>query len=227
MNIVLDLLLLALFAFFVIRGYHKGFFKSVLGFGRLILSIILTVIFGPMMAKWLDNAFIHPPIYDSVHEKLAAMAASASENTAQFLSDIKDKYGVLLDGAALEDEAESAGASMDAMVETYSTSISSAISGVISTVLGYVLFFILAFVALTIAIWLVSRITKLPILKQCDKLLGLLLGLLSALCVVTLLSTIFYGIIYATGNMAAYEDSILFKFLYDLHIFRFIWNNVF
>lgn len=226
MQLFLDILLVAVFAFIVFWGFHKGFFKSVLQFGRLVLTVVLTIIFGPRFSAWLDQKFINPPVFEKVHGKLAEMAASATADTDAFFAGLKDKYGTFVDDATLDEQAGAVGDSLDGMVEQYSTSISQSISGAVSTVLGYVLLFLAIFLILTVVIWVVSKLVKLPILKQCDKLLGLVLGLVNGFLTVSLLATLLYGILYAADNLSVYENSYVLRFLYDTHIFRFILDKV-
>ncbi len=226
MSVVFDILLALVLAFLIIRGYSKGFFKSVLSLGRLALSIILTVIFGPRVSSWLDTTYVNPPIFKSVHAKLADMAAKASESTGSFFDSLKDAYGGYLDTTALDKEAASAGADLDALVEEYSQTISHSISGVVATIIGYLLLFLVCFILLTVVIWLVGKLKNLPVIKQCDKLLGLILGLVSGFLAVCLLSSLLYAILSATGDMSAYENSHVFKFIYDLNIFKFILDKV-
>ncbi len=215
MNVVFDILLVALFAFFVIRGLIKGFLKSVLSFGRLILAVILTLIFGSAFASWLDATLIHPPVYEAVLDKVSVMAESASGSVEALLSDVSGAFGSLIDTSSL-----TAADGMTALVESISQSISSAISMAISTVIGYILLFIIFFVLLTVAIFVVDKVTRLPVIHGCDKLLGVCMGVVSGLVAVTTLSTVLYAIVYATGDMTAFESSTVFKFVYSINLFK-------
>ena len=77
MNVLIDILLVALFAFMAIRGYFKGFLKMVLSFGRLILSVVITLIFGAAFSGWIDKTFVNPPIYERVYGKPSELAGGA------------------------------------------------------------------------------------------------------------------------------------------------------
>ncbi len=162
MNVLFDLVLVALFGFMVLRGFLKGFLKTVLGFGRLILTVILTVMLGGMFSRWIGRTFI--PDH--------------------------------------------------------------AMSPVISAIIGYVLLFIITYVALTVVIHLVGIITKLPLIRTGDKLLGLAVGAVSGLVTVTLVASVLYLILYLTGDMSAYEDSVIFKWVRDINVFGFIFDKL-
>ena len=77
------------------------------------------------------------------------------------------------------------------MVEQYSTSISNTVSGAISTVVGYLLTFAATFAVTALVTWLIGKLTRLPLLKQCDKIAGLVLGLVCGFFAVSLLATVF------------------------------------
>lgn len=216
MSLVFDALLLGLFAFFVIRGYIKGFLKTVLGFGRLILSVILTLIFGSAFADWLDAAFVNPPVYRTVHTKILEIAESAESNVASFLTDVSETFGNLFDPASLQ-----SGETVDGMVERVSRSISGAVSMAISAVIGYILLFAIAFALLTVAIFVVDKLVKLPVIHGCDKVLGICLGAVSGFVAALMLSTVLYAVVYATGDMDALEDSVVFKFVHGINFFAF------
>jgi uncharacterized membrane protein required for colicin V production len=217
MPIFLDVLLVVLFAFIAFWGCRKGFFKSILQFGRLALTILLTIALGSEFSSWLDEKFIHQIVYNKVHTKLAEMAASADANA--FFSGVRNTYGAL---ATVHGPVESVGGSLDSAVEQYSTSISTSLSRMVSVVVGYILLFLILFLVLTVVIWILSKLVKLPVLKQCDKLLGLLLGLVNGFLIISLLATLLYGLLYITNNLSVYESSYVLRFMYDLHIFQFI-----
>ncbi len=58
MNTFFDIVLVVLFAFFAIKGYIRGFVKTVLGFGRLLLAGIVAWTLGGVLSDWLYASFI-------------------------------------------------------------------------------------------------------------------------------------------------------------------------
>lgn len=227
MNIVLDILLALVLGGLIWTGWHRGFFKSVLSLGRLALTVILTIIFGPRVAALLDEKLIHPPIFDSVHAKLAEMAAKAGESTSSFFSSLSDKFGSVVDPSTFENQSAATNEQMNAMVEKYSQSISSKISLVVATIIGYVVLFLVCFLILSLLIWILGKLTKLPLIRKVDKVLGLLLGIVSGYLVVSLLAVLIYMILVATGSIDAYTTSHVFKFFYDFNVFKTIVPKIF
>lgn len=162
MNVLFDIVLVALFGFMVLRGLIRGFLKTVLSFGRLMITVILTVLLGGRFSGWIGNTFF--PDH--------------------------------------------------------------AMSSVLAAVIGYVLLFIIIYIALTVVIHLVGIITKLPLLRTGDRILGLLVGAVSGLLAVALVSSVLYLILYLSGDLSAYENSTVFKFVKDMNVFGFIFDKL-
>lgn len=152
MAIVFDLILLGIFVFLAVRGCVKGFVRTVLGVGRLLLSLLLTVLCGAAFGRWLSDTLEWP----------------------------------------------------------------------FSAVLGYVILFVLLYVGCTLLMALVGRLVELPVIKQCDKLLGFLLGGLQGWLAVSLVAVVLYAVVYIGGRMDVYEASTIFQFLHKMNIFKFL-----
>lgn len=226
MHILFDIVLLALFAFLMLRGYFRGFIKTVLSFGRLVLAVLVTLIFGAAFSGWIDKTFVNPPVFDFVYGKLYMLAGDAVENISEFVSDLPTALKGFVDSAALEEKYGAAGVSADVLVTDVATSVSGAVSSVISTVIGYVLLFALSFVVLTVVIFILNKVVKLPVIKTGDRILGLVLGVVSGLIAVSLVSAILYAIIYVSGNMEIYERSLIFKLVQRLNVFGFVFDRL-
>ncbi len=215
MQYVIDVILALLLVYFTVRGFKRGFFKTVLSAGRLVLAILLTVALGSRVSQWIDRQYVNPPVYEKVHTKLAAMAADAGAQSDEFFRQLGEQYGAYLD----KDE-------LNRQVEQYSASISNTVSGAISTVVGYLLTFAAAFAVLALVTWLIGKLTRLPLLKQCDKIAGLVLGLVSGFFAVSLLATVFWALLYATDSLAVYDKTYLLKFFKEMKIFQFILDKI-
>ena len=210
MQLVIDILLLVIFALLVFRGWRRGFMKSVLGLGRLILSVIITIIFGSAFADWLDVKFINPPVYEKVFAKFSDIAAditaTAEGGVDALVEKIPDAFRGYLDLEAVDPTAE-----INALVEQWSRTVADSISGVISTVLGYILLFVLAFLVLTLVILIVGKFAKLPAIKTVDKLLGLLMGIVSGAIIVMVLSVLLGALLGVIGQGDAVEASFMLR----------------
>ncbi len=210
MQLVIDILLIGVFAFLVFRGWWRGFMKSVLSLGRLALSFVITILFGSKFAGFLDQKFINPPIYKAVTNKLLDIAgdvkASAEGGVEAFVEKVPETFRQYLNLESVDASSE-----IDALAVEWSRTISDGISGVVSAVVGYILLFVIAFVLLTVVIAILSKIADLPVISSMDKLLGLAAGVVSGVVAVMLISAVLGAILSVSGQEALVDNSIMLK----------------
>jgi uncharacterized membrane protein required for colicin V production len=218
---IIDLILIALFAVTVFFGYRKGFLRTVLGFGRLIATILLTYAFGKPFSAWIDRRFVHPRVYESVLAKLTELADSAEGSIASFLDGLPARYRLFVDVTNPDTSGGVGG-----LVEQYAPTISTRISQLLSTVIGYILLFILLYLVISLVVYLTGKLADLPIIRGVDRFLGLAVGVINGVLLTCLIATILYGIVYLTGKIGLYERSMVFKFLCELRLFSRIFNAI-
>ncbi len=210
MQLVIDILLIAVFALLVFRGWWRGFMKSIFSLGRLILSFVITILFGSAFSGWLDEKFVNPPVFESVFKKFSDVAAdvtaSAEGSVEALVEKIPDTFRGYLDLEAVDPTAE-----INALVEQWSHTVADGISKVIATILGFVLLFVLSFVVLTVVIFVVGKLAKLPAIKTVDKLLGLVVGIFSGAIAVIIISIILGAILGLVGQGELVENSFMLR----------------
>ena len=210
MQLVIDVLFMAVFAIPVFRGWRRGFTKSILGLGRLVLSLVITILFGSAFAGRIDEMFINPPVFEAVSKKFSSIAAevtaSAEGGIDALVEKIPEAFRGYLDLTTVDPTAE-----INALVEEWSHTVADGISKVIATVIGYILLFVLAFLLLTLVIFIVTRFAKLPAIKTVDKLLGLVVGLFSGAAVVIFISVILSALLGIFGQEALVEGSFMLR----------------
>ncbi len=210
MQFVIDILLIVIFGLLVFRGWWRGFMKSVLSLGRLILSLVITILFGSVFAAWIDEKFVNPPVFETVFKKFSEVAAevtaSAEGGINALVEKIPESFRGYLDLESVDPTAE-----INALVEEWSHTVADGISKVIATIVGYVLLFVLAFLVLTVVIFIVSKVAKLPAIKTVDKLLGLLVGIVSGAFAVIFISVILSALLGVIGQEALVEGSFMLR----------------
>ncbi len=210
MQLVIDILLIVIFGLLVFRGWWRGFMKSVLSLGRLILSLVITIAFGASFAAWIDAKFVNPPVFEAVFKKFSDVAAevtaSAEGGIDALVEKIPEAFRGYLDLESVDPTAE-----INALVEEWSHTVADGISKVIATVIGYILLFVLTFLVLTVVIFIVTRFAKLPAIKTVDKLLGLVVGLFSGAVAVIFISVILSAILGVIGQEAVVEGSFMLR----------------
>ena len=126
MQLVFDILLIAIFALLVFRGWWRGFMKSILSLGRLILSLAITILFGSAFAAWIDAKFVNPPVFEAVFKKFSDVAAeitaSAEGGIDALVEKIPDAFRGYLDLESVDPTAE-----INALVEEWSHTVGTGI----------------------------------------------------------------------------------------------------
>ena len=210
MQLFIDILFIVIFALLVFRGWRRGFMKSVLSLGRLILSLIITIAFGATFAAWIDEKFVNPPVFDAVFKKFSEVAAEVT-STAEggidaLVEKIPEAFRGYLDLETLDPTAE-----INALVEQWSCTVADGISKVISLILGFVLLFVISFILLTVAIFIVNKLVKLPVIQSVDKILGLVAGVFSGAVTVAVLSILLSAILGLVGQGELAEGSFMLR----------------
>ena len=211
MQLIIDLLLLAVFAVLALIGWWRGFLKAIFSLGRLALSLILTVLFGSAFAGWLDRILVNPPVYEAIHRKFTELATEAA-NTAQGGVDaLAQKIPRIFQGY-LDLENLDPASDLYALADSWSLTVAGGISKVISTIIGYVLLFVIAFLALSIAIFILGKLVEqIRFIRTTDKILGLLLGILGGAAAVLILSSLLALILPMSGHEAVIETSFMLR----------------
>lgn len=231
----IDILLVAVLAFYVVRHFHYGLMHTVYNIGKFIAAFLLAAIFGRPLAGYLADGVIGDAVTAKVFDKISEYVGG-SESLSAFFNDVPEGFASLVklfgvDMAALREQYGTAEGS-EAILRDMAETISYPISGTISAIIAYVAIFVVSLAILSVVVMLLAKI-KLPILTGLDKTLGLLLGLVLGLMNVALISTVVYSGLefFAAMNenseiMNVYYDSFVFKFVYDLKIFEFIRNLI-
>ncbi len=211
MQLTIDLILLAVFGVLTLIGWWRGFLKTVLGFGKLFLSFILTILLGPAVSGWIDRTLVNPPVYETVHRKFTEIAAEVSATAQGGVEAMTEKIPAAF-RSHLDLQNVDPASDIYALADEWSLTVSGGISRIVATVIGYVLTFVIAFILLTVVIFIVAKlIHKIDLLRTTDKILGALLGAASGVLVVLLISTILGAILSVMGKDAVVEGSFMLR----------------
>ena len=168
MNVLIDIILISVFIYFVIKYFKAGLLVTLLSiwkpFASLLLALMLGNTFSGLIFRFLDNG----------------------------------------------------------------VSLSEWVSRIISLIIAYSFVFVVSYVMISIIISLIADV-KMPVISQIDRSLGAVLGIFVGLALVSVISTGAFSVLSALygafGNdqiMAVYNDSIVFKNVYNLRFLDFI-----
>lgn len=171
---VTDILVFCVVAVLVLLGFRRGFMKTLLRFGAVIVSLILATIVSPYVADFMQTS----SLYNSVFE-----------HTQSVISEPQSKPERLEDyGTGKLDLPRSFTKNMQKNIDLNTQEVTKTVSEKVAQLSVNIVSMLIAFLLIRLTLFLLSlllgKIRKLPIIGFGDGLLGALFGLLQGLLVV-------------------------------------------
>ncbi len=212
MHIVLDVLLVAIVVLSVVIGARRGFFKSVIGLAGIVLAVVLMASFAAPLASAVDDAVIRPWAVERAMEAQGVSAETPTADLDLVRVDTALSNFLNVDILGVEEIPETVGEYLDAIF------LVNGITLAISKALAAVIIFVVSMLGLWILRFVLKPILKLPVLRQCNGLLGAAIGVVNAVIILLILATAIYliGVTSqaADFDVATVDQTVLFKHLY-------------
>lgn len=181
-----DAVIVVIFLLFIILGIKRGFVRSVLDLVGTLAAMLVSMWFSGIAAQWVFSTFLQESLTRQVAEALqAAPAADAADAVLSVVPEILrgglEAFGITSD-AINQAVAGTSGQAAAAVVAVLSPMVVSVLRGLFALVL-----FVFLLVIFRILSGVVCRIFRLPVLRQLDKGLGILLGITQAVLITVLL----------------------------------------
>ena len=204
------------------NGYKSGAIKIAFALIASVLGVLLAMLFFEPFGDFLKentqiNEIVEDGIYDLIVEYMQSdeLDKKADELTGDMLSEVplpKQISEMLLKNNN-EETVKQLGA------ESIADYISKELANMVIKVISFVILYILISLALRIIISLADAITKLPVVKEVNKLVGVVVGLLEGLVIVW----IFFIVI--TGMTSTSEGQIIMEQIMDNAFLSFLYDN--
>lgn len=181
-----DAVIVVIFLLFIILGVKRGFVRSVLDLVGTLAAMLVSMWFSGIAAQWFFSTFLQESLTRQIAEALqSAPAADAAEAVLSVVPEILrgglEAFGITSD-AINQAVAGTSGQAAAAVVAVLSPMVVSVLRGLFALVL-----FVFLLVIFRILSGVVCRIFRLPVLRQLDKGLGILLGVAQAALITVLL----------------------------------------
>ena len=168
-SLILDIVLLLIALFIIIKYTIEGFLKSVLNFARLILSVIFAIALRNPVAELFNKWFMKGAVANWVNSSVLKHLASENppidfieiyKQNPVFYTKVLSKFGLDLD--ALENQI---GDLSQDTAATVSETIANSIATMLSTILAVIAVFVVSMIVLTLVFKLLNCITKISGIK--------------------------------------------------------------
>lgn len=171
MSIIVDLVIIAIIALCIIIGYIKGLTGSLIKILSFVLSLVVAfVLFVPVSSFIINNTEIDENLEKSIRE-IVIKQEENKETKEEMPTAITDYINQKVEEAS--EQAKEA--IVDSTAKEVTIMIIKAGTWIALFIIARILFILLKFVTALIA--------KLPVIKQCDKLGGIIYGLLEGLII--------------------------------------------
>ena len=203
MSIIVDIVILAILLLCIIIGYVRGLTGSLIKILSYVLSIVIAfILFIPISNLIIENTQIDENLEQSIREMIIGNGQNEEENMPQAITDY---IGQKVEGAA--DDAK----------EAIADSTANEVAITIVKAGTWIVLFIVARILLIFLRFITSLIAKLPVIKQFDKLGGIIYGILEGLIIIyVLLAIISFVSPMLNGNLAsAIDESYVGSMMYN------------
>lgn len=228
MSIILDVILLAVLAAFIFTAAKKGFMSTLLELLAVIVALVLAYQLSPVVAQATYDGIVEKKIIEEVQTKIdetvdISATAQQTKVIVEAIPEFMVKYAASV--GVDTDEIKSKISEEKITSENLATDLTRRIAQpIVVGALSIVFFFILSTALLFALRWLAQLLTKLfkiPLVKNVNQILGGVLGACKGIMVIIFISTmlelIFSG---ADGVVAkAVDDSFVVGLLDNINPF--------
>lgn len=210
MSIIIDLVIVAIIALCILLGYRKGLTGSLLKIVSFVLALIIAfILFKPVSNFVIDNTDWDENLEQAIRQSILKQEEPKDdkEQTNQSMPDVMMNY---INEAVENAGNEAKNAIIDATARDLSVTI-------INVAVAIVLFIISKIILLFIK-GLANLLTKLPVIKQFDKLGGILYGVLQSLVIIYIIFAIISFVspmMDGTGIIEGIKKSFIGSMMYD------------
>lgn len=204
MSIIVDVVIIGILLICIIMGYVRGLTGALIKIVSFVLSIIIAfVLFIPISNLIIDKTNIDENLEQSIKEMIIG---NEQENKENMPTAITDYIGKQVENVA--DDAK----------EMVANSTANEVAITIVKAGTWIVLFIIARILLILLRFITSLIARLPVIKQFDKLGGIVYGILEGLIIV-------YVLLAIISFVSPMMNGTLSTSIEESHVGSMMYNN--
>ena len=215
MGIILDIVIIAIMALSIFLGYRKGLVKIAVKLCAFLIAIIVSIVFyKPVSNIIINNTLLDEKIESAIIENGSIkIEEDETQNEEQEKEQTNESF--------LENVQEYVD---ETITETQNELVRKAakeISGRLINIIVIVGLFIITRLILILLVLISDVITNIPIIKQFNKIGGILYGIIRGLLLIYAALAIVSLVVSISGNsniLQTIESSVLTEFMYESNI---------
>lgn len=224
----LAVVITALFLVFIINGWHKGFLKIIISFAGTVVILIAVVALSPKVSRYVTE---NTEIYEKTRYKVISVFLDKLSNADDKIQSGEDDISYNAKNSFLEDlnlpEIMKSDLIEKNASEMYQALLTTVFRDYISVYITKLIInagsFVGVYITLSVFLWFIVKssdiVSKIPVIKGFNKILGGLTGAAEALIIVWIF---FFVIIMFLGNEIGGK---LLKDVQASDILTYLFNN--
>ncbi|MDO5541215.1 MAG: CvpA family protein [Eubacteriales bacterium] len=225
------IIILIIFALFILKGYRRGFIRSLASAFSLVISIVIVNMATPYVTEFLET---QTPVYDYILKRCEDVF---SVEDMQLTAVQEEQQNEVIDNLALpkvlrnflkENNTPEYYGKM--AVKSFSEYIQKYMASLILNICSFVVTLILVMSFVSLIVMTLDLVARLPIIKGVNQILGLGLGFFQGLIIVWiifLIITIFSQSYIGRELMQMIVDSPILSRIYDTNVLlNFLQNTI-
>lgn len=218
MGFILDIVIIAIMALSIFLGYRKGLVKIAVKLCAFLIAVIISIVFYKPVSNIIIN---NTKLDEKIESKIIENGSIKIEDKEEVQEDMQGQDEVENNENFLENVH---GYVDEKITETQNELVKKAakeISGRLINIIVIVGLFIITRLILVLLVLISDIITNIPIIKQFNKLGGILYGIIRGLLVIYIILAIVFLVASISGNsdiIETIESSIITKFMYESNI---------
>lgn len=206
MAYIVDILIIALFVFLVLKAYKKGFLSTVIDTFSLVISAVVSYMFLEPVAEGVYNLFVRGLVETRFTRVLDDIASSLSvadkvnamiEGLPPSAVKLADVIGV--DFNSLISSVSGQNLSNDELIRLAVEKVGHPIMIAVTEVVTFVAMFIIIAIALKFLASIFKKANDIPLLGKLNAALGGVVGVVKAAAIVFVVCTVFYFVAGMSG----------------------------
>lgn len=214
MYYIADVIVLLIILIFGFVGYKRGFVKTAFGMASFFVAIILAFCLYKVAAYTLaERTEIDEWIYNTI-------AGKVTQEETQTSNDLENKK----ESQSLEEAVKNLPENMkeqlglDEVKDQTKAIVAERVTEIALNIISFVGIYVVARIALAIVCFVLDKLMLLPVLKQVNEIMGLIIGIVQGLlgiCMVLAIITFLTSICGMDAIIAYINNSVIAKFLYE------------
>lgn len=231
MSWTLDIIIILIVSLTVYFAAKNGFVKTAISASSFIIAILLTAILTTPVAEAIKASPLSATVRNATEDRIESILLEGSYEISSLLEGESEEFNKLLSVARIDKDGlleKYVSMDPDKVAYNLAVEISNPIIDTVAIIVAIIIIYIGTQIILSVVSFILDKVCRLPVLKSCNKFLGIVVGVVLALlraCLFCFVIKIlmenadFLGSSFIAG--LAPEKTLLFKTFSEIDIFSF------